>query len=268
MSSAGVHFNAEQLEAVKLIQQYLQDLGLQSSASTLASESGIPLESVEITAFRHAVLQASWNEVYPLLDRLLRSSQNSTTMRQDIDIVLGEQEFCDLLHLSPYLAIRRLRDIPVGRSKDYDWKRKLSSSLIVHSSELDLMSTAEPTCANRKTCLSRIQEYLSPAIMLPPNRLEALFSHARKHQQDSCPFHTRDQRFSLLKDHSCTRAAFPSKTDAVLHGHTDEVWNLQWNHAGTKLATASADKLVLIWKVLPSQEITIEHVLRGHSSGV
>lgn len=34
---------------------------------------------------------------------------------------------------------------------------------------------------------------------------------------------------------------------AVLSGHSDEVWNLEWSHDGSRLATTSKDKTVAIW---------------------
>jgi WD40 repeat protein len=37
-------------------------------------------------------------------------------------------------------------------------------------------------------------------------------------------------------------------TTNILSGHDDEVWNIQWSHSGTFLASASKDKTVRIWR--------------------
>ena len=50
--------------------------------------------------------------------------------------------------------------------------------------------------------------------------------------------------------------AFPRVTTAILSVHNDEVWNLQWNHKGDYLATASKDKSAIIWRIGVSNYIT------------
>lgn len=49
-------------------------------------------------------------------------------------------------------------------------------------------------------------------------------------------------------DHVCEPDVFPRVTSMILEGHEDEVWNLQWSHNGTFLATCGKDERVLIWK--------------------
>jgi len=66
----------------------------------------------------------------------------------------------------------------------------------------------------------------------------------------------------------------PRVTTAILKGHTDEVWNIEWSHDGVFLASASKDRSVIIWRMgfnvcLPDQEPSlrehsIEHVLSDH----
>lgn len=38
-------------------------------------------------------------------------------------------------------------------------------------------------------------------------------------------------------------------TTTILEGHKDEVWNIEWSHDGTYLASASKDKTAIIWKI-------------------
>ena len=51
----------------RLIIQGLGDLGYQSAAQTLSTESGYEVESPSVAAFRHAVLRGEWAEAEALL---------------------------------------------------------------------------------------------------------------------------------------------------------------------------------------------------------
>lgn len=46
-------------------------------------------------------------------------------------------------------------------------------------------------------------------------------------------------------------------TTTILDGHTDEVWNIEWSHDGTYLASASKDKSVIIWRVVRTDKLEI-----------
>lgn len=85
--------------------------------------------------------------------------------------------------------------------------------------------------------------------MVPAHRLVTLLQQAKDYQIHKCLYHLRfaDGPHSLLIDHSCDSAAFPSATIRVLSGHKDEVWDIKFSHDGTKLASSSKDSSVIIW---------------------
>lgn len=85
--------------------------------------------------------------------------------------------------------------------------------------------------------------------MVPAHRLPTLLQQAKDYQIGKCLFHLRfsDGPHSLLTDHSCDSAAFPSVTIKVLIGHKDEVWDMKFSHDGTRLASSSKDNCVIIW---------------------
>ena len=88
--------------------------------------------------------------------------------------------------------------------------------------------------------------------MIPQRRFATLLDQAREYQQERCLYHnapTNARTFSLYADHLCDADAFPQVTTAILQGHDDEVWNLQWSHSGSYLATAGKDKSAIIWRI-------------------
>jgi WD repeat-containing protein 26 len=45
--------------------------------------------------------------------------------------------------------------------------------------------------------------------------------------------------------HMYDNDASPHVTTTILEVHSDEVWNVAWSHDGTRLASASRDRLLL-----------------------
>ena len=88
--------------------------------------------------------------------------------------------------------------------------------------------------------------------MIPQHRFATLLSQAHQYQRQQCIYHNIPSSFSvfsLYQDHHCDRGGFPTVTTTILEGHKDEVWNIEWSHDGTFLASASKDKSAIIWKI-------------------
>ena len=66
---------------------------------------------------------------------------------------------------------------------------------------------------------------------------------------------------------SCLFSAsgMPSERTHVLEHHTDEVWMVRFSHDGSRLASASRDKTVVVWDM---STLNALHVLRGHDDGL
>jgi len=95
--------------------------------------------------------------------------------------------------------------------------------------------------------------------MIPQRRLATLLHQAREYQHSRCVYHNsslQSSSFSLYTDHHCNKSDFPNTTTTILHGHSDEVWNLQWSHDGSYLATCGKDKTAIIWKITVSRPQT------------
>lgn len=83
--------------------------------------------------------------------------------------------------------------------------------------------------------------------MIPDRRLAVLLDQVKTHQINDCFYHNTADSPSLYSDHKCDRSMFPSKMTIDLQHHTDEVWFLQFSHDGTKLASASKDRMIYIY---------------------
>jgi hypothetical protein len=113
-------------------------------------------------------------------------------------------------------------------------------------SHASFMTSIEPTLG-----------YIPSSLMIPPRRMANLLGQAHAYQRSRCTYHNAPlpgdtsmaSGHSLYTDHECDVSSFPRVTTLILEEHTNEVWNLAWNHAGTHLATAGKDKRALVWKI-------------------
>ncbi|KAI9346300.1 WD40-repeat-containing domain protein [Obelidium mucronatum] len=122
---------------------------------------------------------------------------------------------------------------------------------------------------SRSRLLAKLQKTMqidSDSAIIPEHRLESIFSQAIEYQQQHCLYHNvPNSNISLLSDHSCDRSSFPTKTQYILDGHSDEVWFVAFSANGKFLASASKDRTCIIWDTESYKPI---HVLRGHSDHV
>lgn len=70
--------------------------------------------------------------------------------------------------------------------------------------------------------MNKIQKYLPPSVMLPPDRLHTLLNQALELQALHCSHHNTVQAInlensSLLVDHCCAKETFPTHTIQVTH---------------------------------------------------
>ncbi|KAG6325004.1 hypothetical protein E4U44_007993 [Claviceps purpurea] len=107
--------------------------------------------------------------------------------------------------------------------------------------------------------------------MLPEGRLAILLQQVKQSQINNCIYHTAASSPSLYSDHICDRSNFP--TEVVLElpdAGMGEVWEVQFSHDGSRLASCGSTNVVSIWETqtfMDSASLVI-HVQKDHESGV
>jgi WD40 repeat protein len=92
-------------------------------------------------------------------------------------------------------------------------------------------------------------EHISPSMMIPEHRLASLLEQVKQTQISNCLYHNTSNSPSLYSDHLCDRSQFPLLSIEVLSNHADEVYCVKFSNDGTKLASASKDRNIIIWGV-------------------
>jgi WD40 repeat protein len=101
--------------------------------------------------------------------------------------------------------------------------------------------------------------------MIPEHRLAVLLHQVKQSQIAACIYHNTELSPSLYSDHMCDRNKFPLRVVRELTRHSGEVWNVEFSHDGTRLASCGVDGIAVIYDVGTFEVI---HVLADHEKGV
>ncbi|KAJ8078989.1 hypothetical protein PM082_013273 [Marasmius tenuissimus] len=262
---ADVGVNRE--EFVRLLLQGLRDVGYMESAATLEAESGYTMESSEARSFRDHVLMGNWGKAEAALSRMGMIDEHEM---MNVRLLISRQKYLELLEAKKtHSALQVLRNELTPYSVDTDVLHSLTS-LIMCSEPEDIRHRAGwdgASGTSRQLLLNDLQRYIPPSVMIPRRRFLTLLEQAHTYQLQRCIYHNTPPSmtpFSLYTDHRCDKVGFPRTTTNILTGHGDEVWNLEWSHDGTLLASASRDKTAIIWKVKDNGEWEDFKTLRDH----
>ncbi len=229
---------------------------IQASRSTSSGATdgplleALPSSSAGSSSLSLPVTQETPNQ--DLIDSVLRKPH--LVSLRSIRFMLQKQRYLELLEArQTKKALTVLREKLTPLSHDTS-QLHLLSSLVISASPEQLHARANWDGADggsRRLLMMEIESAVSPLVMIPSRRLPQLLEQAQSFQKQQDPFFNspHGSHFSLLTDHRSDRSVFPSHVSRTIQDHHDEVWCLEFSHDGTKLATAGADKTILIWSV-------------------
>ena len=242
-------------------------MGYSKAAATLSDESKYELESPTVAAFRMAILEGEWAEAESLL---LGSPPTDVGQMQHVPenqygegLVLAEgadrsrmlfwirqQKYLELLEKRELgMALMVLRQELTTLHYDTQQVHTLSSLLMYPEEEFRSNYSRQGSIEDqRRALLADLTRSIAPSVMIRDHRLAELLDQVKRNQVNECLYHNTAVAPSLYSDHLCDINRFPLRTWLELNDHSGEVWFLQFSHDGTKLATASQDKTVLIYE--------------------
>lgn len=260
-------------ELVRIIVQAVDTLGYPKSARTLEHEAGFEAMAPEMRTLRDCILNGRWDDLEAALDSLtvFKSDDDARAAR----FVLYEQKFLELLEAGRTAeALNCLRNHLTRLCPDRKLLDKLPL-LCLCATPQEVREHADwPGAgpASRTAVLEKLHRYIPPTHLLQENRLENLLCQTIEQQKRVTMYpYTRQLTISLLEDMEHCQERVPRHLLHTLGGHTDEVWYVQFSHAGEFLASASKDATVIVWKIrallkgeCTAQE-TVLHKLQGHT---
>ncbi|KIK59591.1 hypothetical protein GYMLUDRAFT_169351 [Collybiopsis luxurians FD-317 M1] len=260
--------NVDREEFVRILLQSLRDVGYTESAATLEAESGYSMEEPEVQRFREYILDGIWSKAEDALSQLGIVDEDNLW---DAKFLINKQKYLELLEARKTAAALHVLRTELASSSPEPTQLHALSSLLMCTDPEDIRQRAEWDGASgqsRHQLLLELHRFIPPTVMIPQRRFLTLLHQAHEDQLRRCTYHNtpfESTPFSLLSDHECNRDGFPGITTTVLLGHADEVWNVEWSHDGTYLASGSKDKTAIIWYIgLDSKKWEARLVLREH----
>lgn len=267
-------------ELTRILIQGLKDMGYESSANALSSESGYEVESPEVAQFRSAILSGRWSEAERILSGscedegggLSRSTERGLVLAENADVRqmkfwIRQQKFLELLvsrNLLAALKVLREELTPLGR--DTFQLHALASLLMCTQSELESQLRWPSDCReSRQNLLEDLTRSIAPSVMIRDHRLAELLDQVKRAQIIQCLYHNTSESPSLYSDHTCSQDDFPAETEIMLDDHSGEVYCVAFSPDGTMLATAGEDKTCIIYE---TKHFTVMQKLRKHNAPI
>lgn len=238
-------------ELVRIIVQAMDSLGYPKSARSLEHEARVEAMASDMRTLRDCVLNGRWDSLESVLDSLtvFRTEADARAAR----FVLYEQKFLELLEARRTAdALDCLRNHLTRLSSDPKLFNRLPLLCLCATPEEVRQHAQWPGAghASRTAVLKKLHRYIPATHLLQENRLENLLCQTIEHQKRLTMFpYTKQNSVSLLEDMEHCEDRVPRNILHRLEGHTDEVWYVQFSHAGEYLASASKDTTVIIWRI-------------------
>ncbi|KAK2198232.1 bifunctional WD40 repeat/WD40-YVTN repeat-like-containing domain superfamily/LIS1 homology motif/WD40-repeat-containing domain superfamily [Babesia duncani] len=258
-------------QLLKLVMQLLQDMGYRETVKHLEKESDLTFEGEDVELLRDAVLSGNLDEAQKLLDGL----DVNPKIKKACKFLCSQHDFCMAIYKgSTKEAVNILRGTlcPIGfDGVSFDRIHKCTAILMDPSLE-KLEKEFNWKFENSLDKLwTHIRHVLSPAYMIPPNRLLDLLNQSVEFQRLYCANHLEspaDENVGrcLFADHKCSNWVFPTKCVQRFSHHFDEIWDVTVSPNGKYVATASKDECVMLWSGIPP--FVKLHTWRGHHSVV
>uniref|UniRef100_A0A0N4ZIV4 LisH domain-containing protein n=1 Tax=Parastrongyloides trichosuri TaxID=131310 RepID=A0A0N4ZIV4_PARTI len=247
---------------VRVIGQYLFNLGLLESCDALMKESGCSVEDTRAIALRDCIIKGLWDDAVEVLEDMNEIFKTSD-QKLELKVLLIEEKIKEQITLGNFcLAFKTLQlDYPQDSRLG---KRKLDFVKLMMENEYDEKMSCwceegfeqyvKKTDICRRELITDIQSILEPEFLLPSHRLDELLQQSMKTQLDECMYHVYDKTKptisnSLIYNHKCNFDDFPGHMRTVLHHCYNEILAVVFSPCGKYLATTGRSRSSSIFTI-------------------
>ncbi|KAL1244329.1 WD repeat-containing protein [Trichinella spiralis] len=183
-------------ELVRIVAQYLRNMGFSETVKVLSLESGCSMENPLATKLREYVFRGHWNRALRTLYDLKVFIEKEEDF-VEMQFMLLQQKFLSLVEKGRVLhALKLLRDKMSILKVD---RAKLNAlSYFVMANSADVVKHPDYTGGSvsaRENLMNELQNFLPTTLMLPPQRLQSLIKQSLELQR--LRPHLQKDRFSV-----------------------------------------------------------------------
>jgi WD40 repeat protein len=257
--SPAISLSEGQRNTVRIIGQYLRELGMNDTVDSLVEESGCRIEHNLAHQLREQVSSHSWLKAIETADKLrpVITEKRHTILR----LLLLEERFKELICRNETAAALHLLQMDYPKKKEFEARQEHLATLLMTGHLMPKTNSANSE--SKENICKILHKILPPSVMLPPARLEDLLKQSWLHQLNDCTLHLHrhDDAFeneALVRNHKCNHVNdFPTTTTQILPDHCAEVWSLAFSPCGRYLATGAKTDVIIVYKVESPQKVSI-----------
>jgi WD40 repeat protein len=249
----------QQRNTLRVITQYLKEIGMHDTVETLADESGCRAENPLATRLREDIQVENWADALVIIDQFKDKIKDRDYLT--LRAALVEEIMKSYITKGDFLAVLICLQKEYPREKEFGERRRYFAQLLADDpEEISRHFQTEHENSDNKNLMTMLEDLLPANFLLGPSRLDDLLRQSWETQIRNCPLHIGKGKvvyedINILKDHRCTAVNFPSKTVQVIKDHETEVWTLKFSPCGEYLASAGKSGIVYIWKVKSDQKL-------------
>uniref|UniRef100_A0A7E4UN09 LisH domain-containing protein n=1 Tax=Panagrellus redivivus TaxID=6233 RepID=A0A7E4UN09_PANRE len=230
-----------QRNTVRVISQYLREIGMTNTVETLTDESGCREEDPLATQFREALEKSDWGTIVEIVDQLKDQIKESSYMT--LRVTFLEELLKTHFSSGDLIAALAVLQKEYPRHPDFLDRRKHYGSMLAADADYLKSNFADSIVMTQKSDLLDLAEDLfPPTFLLPKGRLGNIIDQAHGSN-------------GILRDHKCNTLHFPNRTSQIISDHEAEVWVLKFSPNGQYLASTGKSGLIYIFKVLNDRKL-------------
>uniref|UniRef100_A0AC35U6N5 LisH domain-containing protein n=1 Tax=Rhabditophanes sp. KR3021 TaxID=114890 RepID=A0AC35U6N5_9BILA len=258
---SGKVMNQKEINTIRVIGQYLRDMGMLESVETIVAETGVQIEDKLVVRLRENIINGCWNkclEILPSMNHLFSGDEHLEVVR----ILLLEEKLKELIFHKDYAGAFRLLHGDYPTSQEYEKRREYYACLIMGSNEADLeiYRTRGPEDGfaeippNRAELLEKVQQILPIGTMLENARLSTLLDQSLKAQIDNCEMHINTVEplindVGYLQDHHCSARFFPTISKDIIVNSNYPLLHCLFSPCGKYIAVTGKTRTVYVHEI-------------------
>uniref|UniRef100_A0A8R1I1C0 CTLH domain-containing protein n=1 Tax=Caenorhabditis japonica TaxID=281687 RepID=A0A8R1I1C0_CAEJA len=235
------HIGQYDQATIRIIAQFLDNIGLKNSVEALVEETGFTIETSAGARIRSSILKGNYDAACSILKQ---SQDLPPETAKNASYIIQCFKIADLVRKNRYLdALFTMRSVyPLmiqDESANLDFIDSFTKDVMLGDTRYQNVDVT----ATRNSQLAFLEELLPTNFILPQNRMKSLLNKLHGTAVD-------DKASKLLRDESGTsRSGQPYDCVEIWDNHTTPIYCVKFSRNGKLMASGGKSNAITMWKV-------------------